>query len=104
LQAQGLDEVTAKQIAAKEAELDARAQKKDDEENKKGGKEAGSLQAKESRLLTRGDGNPMDKLKQSFDGVKSEIAKQNALQAQSLDAQRKIAENTARGSVLVPVA
>jgi hypothetical protein len=64
-----------------------------------------ALQASESRLLTRGEGNePLDKLKQSFDGVKSEIAKQNALQAQSLDAQRKIAENTAKGSVLVPVA
>lgn len=104
LQAQGLDEVTAKQIAAKEAELDARAQKKDDEEKKKGGKEAGSLQAKESRLLTRGDGNPMDKLKQSMDEVRKEVSRLNATQAAQLDASRAIAANTAKGSMLVPVA
>jgi hypothetical protein len=107
---QGVDEATAKAIAAEEASLDLLQQKKQEEQDGKKVEpdkksETGPLQASESRLLTRGEGNgPMDKLKQSFDGVKSEIAKQNALQAQSLDAQRKIAENTARGSVLVPVA
>lgn len=94
---QGVDEATAKKLAAEEASLETPQQKAPSA--------IAALQASESRLLTRGEGNePLDKLKQSFDGVKSEIAKQNALQAQSLDAQRKIAENTAKGSVLVPVA
>jgi DNA repair exonuclease SbcCD ATPase subunit len=107
---QGVDEATAKAIAAEEASLDLLQQKKQEEQDGKKVEpdkksETGPLQASESRLLTRGEGSgPLDKLKQSFDGVKSEIAKQNALQAQSLDAQRKIAENTAKGSVLVPVA
>jgi hypothetical protein len=106
---QGVDEATAKAIAAEEASLDLLQQKKQEEQDGKKVEpdkksETGPLQASESRLLTRGEGSgPMDKLKQSFDGVKSEIAKQNALQAQSLDAQRKIAENTGKGSVLVPV-
>lgn len=94
---QGVDEATAKKLAAEEASLETPQQKTPSA--------IAALQASESRLLTRGEGSgPLDKLKQSFDGVKSEIAKQNALQAQSLDAQRKIAENTAKGSVLVPVA
>lgn len=94
---QGVDEATAKKLAAEEASLETPQQKAPSA--------IAALQASESRLLTRGEGNePLDNLKQSFDGVKSEIAKQNALQAQSLDAQRKIAENTAKGSVLVPVA
>jgi len=109
---QGVDETTAKQLAAEQAAIDKAKQDKADEAAKLKGQETGgkktgpapALAAMESRLLTRGSGSdPMDKTNKILEATKKhteELAKFNAKQ---LEQQQKIAENTAKGSKLVPV-
>lgn len=95
---QGVEEATAKQLAAAEAEMEK------EKTPLKKPKETGPLMASESRLLTRGKGSdPMDKTNKILEQTQKltqELAKFNA---QQLELQQKIAENTAKGAKLVAV-
>ena len=92
---QGVDEKTAKELAASEAALEG---------PKKSGV-ANTLQASESRLLTRGSGSdPMDKTNRILEQTQRQTAELAKFNAEQLETQRKIAENTSRTSNLVPVA
>lgn len=95
---QGVDESTAKKIAAEEAALDAMTQKGS-------GKGVSALQASESRLLTRGEsGGPLDKTNEIMRQVSTAIVQLNSTSASQLAEQRRIAENTAKNMpVVVPV-
>ena len=109
---QGVDETTAKQLAAQQAGIDKAKQDEADAAAKLKGEGTGAkktgpaptLAAMESRLLTRGSSSdPMDKTNKILEETKKhteELAKFNAKQ---LEAQQKIAENTSKGSKLVPV-
>ena len=109
---QGVDETTAKQLAAQQAAIDKAKQDEADAAAKLKGEGTGvkktgpapTLAAMESRLLTRGSSSdPMDKTNKILEETKKhteELAKFNAKQ---LEAQQKIAENTSKGSKLVPV-
>lgn len=88
---QGVDEATAKQLAADEAAL----------ENKQP-KEAKNLQAAESRLITRGDAsNPMDKTNRILEQTQRQTAELAKYNAEQLETQRRIAENTAKSTKMV---
>jgi hypothetical protein len=105
---QGVDEATAKAIAAEEAALDRRQQQKQDEQSGKKPlekKETPALQASESRLLTRGDsGGPLDKTNQILERTQKHTEELAKFQAQQLEQQRRIAENTSKTTtVTVPV-
>jgi hypothetical protein len=107
---QGVDEATAKAIAAEEASLDLLQQKKQEEQDgKKVGpdkkSETGPLQASESRLLTRGEGSgPLDKTNEIMKQVNNAVVQLNTISASSLAEQRRIAENTSKTTtVMVPV-
>lgn len=91
---QGVDEGTAKQLAKDEADLE-----------KKQPKEAQNLQASESRLITRGNASdPMDKTNRILEQTQRQTAELAKYNADQLEAQRKIAENTSKTTNLVPVA
>ena len=94
---QGVDEATAKKIAADEAALEQLTQK--------GSKGPSALQASESRLLTRGDSSgPLDKTNQILEQTQRHTEELAKFQAQQLEQQRRIAENTSKTtSVTVPV-
>jgi hypothetical protein len=94
---QGVDEATAKAIAAKEAGLEQPKQKTTSA--------VAALQASESRLLTRGDsGGPLDKTNQILEQTQRHTEELAKFQAQQLEQQRRIAENTAKNTpVVVPL-
>jgi uncharacterized protein YoaH (UPF0181 family) len=101
---EGVSADEAKKIAAKEAELNALQEQKNAEEKKLNRKEAVPLQAAESRLLTRGSGNPhlekQTRLMEQMGNAMQRVAKHNEDQ---LEASRQIAANTARNTNLVMV-
>ena len=109
---QGVDETTAKQLAAQQAGIDKAKQDEADAAAKLKGEGTGAkktgpaptLAAMESRLLTRGSGSdPMDKTNKILADAQKLAQEQAALAAKQLEAQQKIAENTSKGSKLVPV-
>ena len=109
---QGVDETTAKQLAAQQAAIDKAKQDEADAAAKLKGEGTGAkktgpaptLAAMESRLLTRGSGSdPMDKTNKILADAQKLAQEQAALAAKQLEAQQKIAENTSKGSKLVPV-
>lgn len=87
---QGVDEETAKRLAAAEAALEGN--------NKPDiAKDAPKLQASESRLLTRGEGNsPAEKTNELLTAVRDVMAQTKEVNAAQLEEQRRIAENTSR--------
>lgn len=92
---QGVDERTARQLAADEAAL----------EKPVAGKEAAPLQASESRLLTRGEGNsPLDKTNEIMTSVRDAITSVRQVNAEQLAEQRRIAENTGKTQQLKTIA
>lgn len=109
---QGVDETTAKQLAAQQAGIDKAKQDEADAAAKLKGEGTGAkktgpaptLAAMESRLLTRGSSSdPMDKTNKILEATQKhteELAKFNAKQ---LEAQQKIAENTSKNSKLVMI-
>lgn len=111
---QGVDETTAKQLAAEQAAIDKAKQDEADAAAKLKAEEAGAkkagggptptLAAMESRLLTRGSSSdPMDKTNKILEATKKHTEDLAKFNAQQLEQQQKIAENTAKGSKLVPV-
>ena len=109
---QGVDETTAKQLAAQQAGIDKAKQDEADAAAKLKGEGTGAkktgpaptLAAMESRLLTRGSSSdPMDKTNKILADAQKLAQEQAALAAKQLEAQQKIAENTSKGSKLVPV-
>lgn len=111
---QGVDETTAKQLAAEQAAIDLAKQAKADAAAKLKGEETGAkktggaaatLAASESRLLTRGSGSdPMEKTNKILEATQKHTAELAKFNAQQLEAQNKIADNTSKGNKLVPVA
>lgn len=96
---QGVDEVTAKKLAADEAALE-----KDKGPTAKP-KETGPLQASESRLLTRGEGtSPLDKTNELLTSVRDVMAQAKEVNAAQLAEQRRIAENTGKTQQLKTIA
>lgn len=109
---QGVDETTAKQLAAQQAGIDKAKQDEADAAAKLKGEGTGAkktgpaptLAAMESRLLTRGSSSdPMDKTNKILEATKKHTEELAKFNAQQLEQQQKIAENTAKGSKLVPV-
>ena len=109
---QGVDETTAKQLAAQQAAIDKAKQDEADAAAKLKGKETGAkktgpapaLAAMESRLLTRGSGSdPMDKTNKILEATQKHTEELAKFNAQQLEQQQKIAENTSKGNKLVPV-
>lgn len=95
---QGVDEETAKRLAAAEAALEGN--------NKPDiAKDAPKLQASESRLLTRGEGNsPAEKTNELLTAVRDVMAQTKEVNAAQLAEQRRIAENTAKTQQLKTIA
>lgn len=96
---QGVDERTAKMLAAEETAIEALRKKKEEEEKPAEEQKiaaAQDLQASQSRLLTRGSGSQMmdqtNKLLQGVQQVQNMLA-QNA--KEQLEQQKRIANNTA---------
>jgi hypothetical protein len=109
---QGVDETTAKQLAAQQAGIDKAKQDEADAAAKLKGEGTGAkktgpaptLVAMESRLLTRGSSSdPMDKTNKILEATKKHTEELAEFNAKQLEAQQKIAENTSKGSKLVPV-
>jgi hypothetical protein len=95
---QGVDEATAKKLAAAESALEK------DKGPMEKPKETGPLMASESRLLTSGrNSDPMDKTNKILDQTQKHTQEIAKLHAKNLELQQKIAENTAKGSKLVAV-
>jgi hypothetical protein len=95
---QGVDEATAKKLAAAESALEK------DKGPMEKPKETGPLMASESRLLTSGrSSDPMDKTNKILDQTQKHTQEIAKLHAKNLELQQKIAENTAKGSKLVTV-
>jgi hypothetical protein len=95
---QGVDEATAKKLAAAESALEK------DKGPMEKPKETGPLMASESRLLTSGrSSDPMDKTNKILDQTQKHTQEIAKLHAKNLELQQKIAENTAKGSKLVAV-
>jgi len=95
---QGVDEVTAKKLAAAESALEK------DKGPMEKPKETGPLMASESRLLTSGrSSDPMDKTNKILDQTQKHTQEIAKLHEKNLELQQKIAENTAKGSKLVAV-
>ncbi len=95
---QGVDEETAKRLAAAEAALEG---------NNKPDitKDTPKLQASESRLLTRGEGNsPAEKTNELLTAVRDVMAQTKEVNAAQLAEQRRIAENTAKTQQLKTIA
>ena len=98
LMAQGVDQATAKQLAADEAALEK------DKTPLAKPKETGALVASESRLLTSGkNSDPMDKTNKILEQTQKHTQELAKFNAQQLELQQKIAENTAKGAKLVAV-
>ncbi len=67
-------------------------------------KETGPLMASESRLLTSGrNSDPMDKTNKILEATQKHTQELAKFNAQQLELQQKIAENTAKGAKLVAV-
>jgi hypothetical protein len=107
---QGVDEATAKQLAAEEASIEL-LKKKASEKPEKPGQvakptELASLQASESRLLTRGPGNKQVDLLLKLIAKTEQgngFSQQTAVAAmETASAAAQIAENTAQTTQLVP--
>jgi len=95
---QGVDDATAKKLAAAESALEK------DKGPMEKPKETGALMASESRLLTSGrSSDPMDKTNKILDQTQKHTQEIAKLHAKNLELQQKIAENTAKGSKLVAV-
>jgi len=95
---QGVDEATAKKLAAAESALEK------DKGPMEKPKETGPLMASESRLLTSGrSSDPMDKTNKILDQTQKHTQEIAKLHEKNLELQQKIAENTAKGSKLVAV-
>jgi len=95
---QGVDEVTAKKLAAAESALEK------DKGPMEKPKETGPLMASESRLLTSGrNSDPMDKTNKILEATQKHTQELAKFNAQQLELQQKIAENTAKGAKLVAV-
>ena len=95
---QGVDEATAKKLAAAEAEMEK------EKTPLQQPKETGPLMASESRLLTSGrNSDPMDKTNKILEQTQKHTQELAKFNAQQLELQQKIAENTAKGSKLVAV-
>jgi hypothetical protein len=95
---QGVDEATAKKLAAAEAEMEK------EKTPLQKPKETGPLMASESRLLTSGkNSDPMDKTNKILEQTQKHTQELAKFNAQQLELQQKIAENTAKGSKLVAV-
>jgi hypothetical protein len=95
---QGVDEATAKKLAAAESALEK------DKGPMEKPKETGPLMASESRLLTSGrNSDPMDKTNKILEQTQKHTQELAKFNAQQLELQQKIAENTAKGSKLVAV-
>jgi hypothetical protein len=95
---QGVDEATAKKLAAAESALEK------DKGPMEKPKETGPLMASESRLLTSGrNSDPMDKTNKILEQTQKHTQELAKFNAQQLELQQKIAENTAKGSKLVTV-
>jgi len=96
---QGVDESSARKLAAMESDVE-----KAEEAKKKKPKETGTLVASESRLLTSGrNSDPMDKTNKILEQTQKHTQELAKFNAQQLELQQKIAENTAKGSKLVTV-
>lgn len=112
LMLKGVDVLTAKQIAAEETAVEALRKKKQEEaklleekekKDKKGPSDA-TLQASQSRLLTRGSGSSMmDATNRILDAVQKQMAIVAGNGAAQLEAQRTIARNTASSVTVRPV-
>ena len=95
---QGVDEATAKKLAAAEAEMEK------EKTPLQQPKETGPLMASESRLLTSGKGaDPMDKTNKILDQTQKHTQEIAKLHAKNLELQQQIAQNTAKGAKLVAV-
>jgi hypothetical protein len=95
---QGVDEATAKKLAAAEAEMEK------EKTPLQKPKETGPLMASESRLLTSGkNSDPMDKTNKILEQTQKHTQELAKFNAQQLELQQKIAENTAKGAKLVAV-
>jgi hypothetical protein len=95
---QGVDEATAKKLAAAESALEK------DKGPMEKPKETGPLMASESRLLTSGrNSDPMDKTNKILEQTQKHTQELAKFNAQQLELQQKIAENTAKGAKLVTV-
>ena len=95
---QGVDEATAKKLAAAEAEMEK------EKTPLQQPKETGPLMASESRLLTSGKGaDPMDKTNKILDQTQKHTQESAKLHAKNLELQQQIAQNTAKGAKLVAV-
>jgi len=108
LVAQGIDEATAKQLAAEEAAIDLLKEKAKAKDEKAGGPKAAgpqSLQASESRFLTRGPGQRPDELwKRIADEVQKLQKPMDAVAKateKAADETEKVAANTAQTTQLV---
>jgi hypothetical protein len=93
---QGVDEATAKQLAAAEAELE--------QGKETGKKETPTLQASESRLLTRGQSeSPVEKTNQLMASMNDLMKATQGMTQEQLAEMRRIAENTSKSVNLVGV-
>ena len=95
---QGVDEVTAKKLAAAESALEK------EKTPLQKPKETGALAASESRLLTSGrNSDPMDKTNKILEATQKHTQELAKFNAQQVEISQKIAENTAKGAKLVAV-